>query len=131
MRAVVLVFVGGMLGTAARLGLDALLPHTDTGFPASTLLINVVGSLALGFLVAGVWPTVSAPLRAALGPGVLGSFTTFSAVVVSLTTLAVDGQELLALLYLALSLLLGFGAAALGLFLGARFANRRSPRGTP
>ncbi len=43
--------VGGLVGTGLRLGIDALLPHGDDGFPLSTLLINVAGSFALGMLV--------------------------------------------------------------------------------
>jgi len=124
MKPILAVFAGGVLGTAARVALDTALPHGDTGFPLSTLLINIVGSLALGFLVAGMWPKVSGTVRALLGPGVLGSFTTFSALAVSLVTLAADGQFLLGAAYLLLSLVFGFGAAAVGLLLGARYARR-------
>jgi CrcB protein len=119
------VFAGGIVGTATRLGLDALVPHSDTGFPVSTLGINIVGSLILGYLVAGVWPTAPAWLRAALGPGVLGSFTTFSALVISLVTLTDAGRIGLAMAYLGASLLLGFAAAAAGLALGG-YRRRRA-----
>ena len=57
MLAVLAVLIGGILGTAARLGLDDLIPHTPTTFPLSTLIINVAGSLILGILIARVWPT--------------------------------------------------------------------------
>jgi CrcB protein len=114
------VFVGGIVGTSARLLLDTVLPHSDTDFPTSTLLINVVGSAVLGFLVARVWPTAAPWLRAGLGTGVLGSFTTFSAVVVALVTLVEDGRMMHAALYLGLSLVLGFAAALGGLRLGRR-----------
>ena len=126
MKPILAVFAGGILGTGARVALDTVLPHGDTGFPLSTLLINIAGSLALGFLVAGVWPRVSGTVRALLGPGVLGSFTTFSALAVALVTLAADGQVLLGVLYLSLSLVLGFGAAAVGLLLGARYSRHRA-----
>ena len=86
------MLVGGLVGTGLRLGIDALLPHADDAFPWSTLLINVVGSFALGVLVARVWPTAPAWLRAGLGAGLLGSFTTFSAVAVSLVALADAGE---------------------------------------
>jgi CrcB protein len=118
--AVVAVLVGGILGTAARLGLDDLIPHTRTTFPLSTLIINVAGSLILGFLIARVWSIAPNWLRAGIGPGVLGGFTTFSAVMVSMVTMAAGGQVLLALVYLAATLILGFGAAALGLRMGRR-----------
>ena len=116
LRTILAVAIGGVLGTAARLGLDTLLPHPHDGFPWSTLIVNVVGSLVLGFLVARVWPSAPDWLRAGLGAGVLGSFTTFSAVAVSMIELALP----VAVLYLAVSVVLGLLAALLGLRLGRR-----------
>jgi CrcB protein len=113
------VFVGGALGTALRLGLDATLVHRDDQFPWSTLLINVVGSLVLAILVSRLWPVVPAWVRAGIGPGLVGGFTTFSAVMVSMVTLAASNQILLALGYLVATLVLGFGAAALGFRIAA------------
>lgn len=107
------VFAGGVVGTSARLLVDLLLPHPPGVFPVGTLLINVAGAFALGFLVSRV-PRTRARLRAFLGTGALGSFTTFSAVTVALLQLsASDGA-----IYLALTLVLGFGAAAAGLRMG-------------
>ncbi|TFC46593.1 CrcB family protein [Cryobacterium sp. TMT1-21] len=125
------VFLGGMAGTGLRLGIDLALPHADAEFPAGTLLANVVGAFLLGWLVAGLWtrPAVPSWLKAALGGGVLGSFTTFSAVMVSLVALVSAGFSPLAWAYLAATLLLGFAAAALGLRLGGRAAAERLPLG--
>lgn len=111
-KPVAAVFVGGMAGTALRLAVDYLVPG-----PIATLIVNVVGSLVLGFLVARVWPTASAWLKAGLGAGLLGSFTTFSAIAVILVEfgLTVSGA-----LYLLATLVLGLGAAFAGLRLGAR-----------
>lgn len=120
MRSILAVFVGGAIGTGIRLVLDATIRHTDQQFPLDTLIINVVGSFVLAILVSRVWPVVPEWLRAGLGPGVLGGFTTFSAVMASMVTLAASSQTPLALAYLALSLVFGFGAAALGLWLGRR-----------
>ena len=111
-----------MLGTALRLGIDVLLPHGGAVFPLGTFLINLVGSLALGFLVARVWPVAPEWARAGLGPGLLGSFTTFSALAVSAVDLTASGAGWSAVLYLAASLVGGISAAATGLRLGARAA---------
>jgi CrcB protein len=119
-RSVLAVFLGGVVGTALRLGLDDLIVHDDNTFPWSTLIINVVGSLALGLLVARLWPVVPEWTRAGLGPGLLGGFTTFSAFIVAFVRLAAAGQAALAIAYLAASLLLGLAAAALGLRIGGR-----------
>ncbi len=116
---VVAVLIGGLVGTGLRLGLDALLPHADDAFPWSTLIINIVGSFALGVLVARVWPIAPAWLRAGLGAGLLGSFTTFSALAVSLVTLTTAGNGSIAVIYLVVSLVAGLGAAFLGLRSGS------------
>lgn len=110
--------MGGAIGTAARLGLDTIIPHDDAGFPVSTLVVNVVGALVLGFVVARLWSRAQSWLRAGLGVGLLGSFTTFSALAVSLVTLADSGEWMTAIAYLAASVILGFSAAAAGLALG-------------
>lgn len=121
-REFVAVGAGGMLGTGIRLLADVVIPHGDTQFPLSTLLVNVVGAFALGLLVSNIWTRPRTPnwLRAGLGTGVIGSFTTFSALIVSLLTEATLGMWWLAIVYLLLSLLLGLAAAALGLRLGHR-----------
>lgn len=106
------VAVGGLVGTGLRVLADVLIPGVY-----SMLVVNVVGSLALGYLVARVWPTASAWLKAGLGPGLLGSFTTFSAFAVILVDL---GLTLEGVLYLVVTLVLGLGAAYAGLRLGAR-----------
>jgi CrcB protein len=120
MRDALAVIAGGILGTALRLGIDGALLHGDADFPWSTLLVNTLGAFALGLLVARVWPTAPSWLRAGLGVGVLGSFTTFSAVVVSLVSLADAGHWVLAAAWLAATLVLGLGAAWLGIRLGRR-----------
>jgi CrcB protein len=112
------VLVGGLVGTGLRLGIDAVLPHVAPGaFPLSTLVINVVGSFALALLVARLWPTAPGWVRFGLGTGLLGSFTTFSALVVSLLQLSFAFPAV-AVLYLGASLVLGLGAAWLGLRIG-------------
>ena len=107
------VLLGGALGTALRLGVDALLPP-----PWSTLSVNVLGSFALGLLVAAVWPRAPRWLRAGLGSGVLGSFTTFSAFAVFLV--APSTPLPWAIAYAAASVVLAFGGAWAGLRLGRR-----------
>jgi CrcB protein len=119
-RALVAVITGGLVGTGLRLGIDLLLPHGGTVFPVGTLLVNLVGALALGFLVGRVWPVAPDWLRAGLGAGLLGSFTTFSALAVSVVELTAVGAGGLAIAYLAASLVGGIAVATAGLRLGTR-----------
>ncbi len=121
---IIAVVIGGLLGTGLRITLDTSLPHSDAQFPWSILLINLVGSFALAFLVARVWPTAPGWLRAGLGTGLIGSFTTFSALIVSLLTLTQAGMPLLALVYLLVSLVGGLALALLGLRAGELAARR-------
>lgn len=107
-----------MCGTGLRLAIDTLLPHSNAQFPLGTLIINVAGAFVLAVLVARFWSGASEWLKAGLGAGLLGSFTTFSAVMVSLVAQATTGLWMMAALYLVLSLGLGFAAAALGLRVG-------------
>ncbi len=104
----VAVAVGGFLGTGLRYGIDLLLPHTIGEVPWSTLLINAVGTFALGLLVPLVYPRVPGWIASGLGVGVLGGFTTFSAYAVSVVALdrgglltGVPGDVLESLLVLA------------------------------
>ena len=115
------VAAGSALGGMARFWLaTAVAAVTGPAFPWGTLLINVVGSLVLSILVSRLWPVSAGWVRAGLGPGLVGGFTTFSAVMVSMVTLAASSQILLALGYLVATLVLGFGAAALGFRIGRR-----------
>ncbi|GAB2457601.1 CrcB protein [Conyzicola lurida] len=114
-RSLLAVLAGGILGTGLRLGIDTLVTQ-----PLSTLVINVVGAFALGLLVSRVWPTARDWVRAGLGPGLLGSFTTFSAFAVTLVSLGASDEWMTALAYLVATLVLGLAGAWAGLRLGRR-----------
>ena len=92
------------MGALLRYSLIDAEPHLVT-----TLAINVVGSFLLALLVSrrrdDEWS------RAVLGTGVLGGFTTWSALAVQV----VDASALVAVVYLALTLGLGTAAARWGL----------------
>ncbi len=121
-RSLPAVFAGGALGTAARLGVDLLLPHAAAGLAWSTLVVNVLGCLALGVLTASVLARPGPPdwLRAGLGPGLLGGFTTMSAVAVALGQQLQQGLLLAAALQAGLQVGLSLLAVAVGLRLGRR-----------
>jgi len=115
-RAWTAVAAGALVGTELRYGLGLLFPEEAGAVPWTTLSINVSGSFVLAALTT-LWmarPRTAFWLRAGIGPGLLGSFTTFSAVVFSLDQQARSGHHVTWLIYLGLSLLLGLGAAAAG-----------------
>jgi len=110
------VAAGGLIGTELRYGAGLAFPEAAGAVPWTTLAINVVGSFVLAALTT-VWiarPRTAFWLRAGLGPGLLGSFTTFSALAFAVDQLIRGGFHTAWLAYLALSLVLGLGAAAAG-----------------
>ena len=115
-RAWAAVAAGGLIGTELRYGAGLVFPEAAGTIPWTTLVINVVGSFILAALTT-VWiarPKTAFWLRAGLGPGLLGSFTTFSAVVSVIDQQFRGGFHASWLAYLGLSLALGLGAAAAG-----------------
>lgn len=110
------ISVGGAVGALARYGIAVGVPHSPTGFPVSTLIINVAGSLLLGALMALLGQVRYAhPLvRPFVGVGVLGGFTTFSTYAVDAQQLIVASRPGVALLYLGAAVLLGLAAVAVG-----------------
>ncbi|MEO8284486.1 MAG: CrcB family protein [Pseudarthrobacter sp.] len=125
-RAWLAVAAGGLAGTELRYGLGLAFPDHGGSIPWTTLGINMAGSFVLAALTT-LWiarPHTAFWLRAGLGPGLLGSFTTFSAVVFSLDQLARAGEHPVWLVYLGLSLLLGLGAAAAGWRTGRLMVDR-------
>lgn len=125
-RAWLAVAVGGLAGTELRYGLGLAFPEPAGTIPWTTLGINVAGSFVLAALTT-VWmarPQTAFWLRAGLGPGFLGSFTTFSAVALAVDRLANAGEQPVWIAYLGLSLFLGLGAAAGGWRTGRLIADR-------
>ena len=115
------VALGGALGSVARWQMSAWLRVQAPGFPWGTLAVNVLGSLAIGFL-AGWFAARPAPewLRLGLITGLLGGYTTFSAF--SLDTLELwRGSAAVALANVAANILLGLGGCLVGLAVARQF----------
>lgn len=114
------VAAGGAVGCAARYGLTQLIQtFWGRNFPLATLTINIIGSFLLGFLFFETLErlTMAPALRTAILTGGLGGFTTFSTFMVESLLLVEDGNPGHALLYVTLSVVLGFSAALAGGFL--------------
>jgi len=122
---VLLVGLGGLVGTLARFGVGRALaawlsPAHLALLPWGTLAVNVLGCLLAGYVAAigqrggwgtGHWQTV-------LITGICGGFTTFSALMLDVHHLAAANRPLTAVGYVALTVALGLGALYLGLRLG-------------
>jgi len=93
------VALGGALGAVLRWALGDAVPD-GAGFPWTTFGINVTGSLVLAWLPALATVRRRHVLAAALGPGLLGGFTTLSAYSEQTRVLLADGRTATALAYL-------------------------------
>lgn len=112
------VFLGGGIGAVLRWLVGKwTLAEFGTGFPVGTLAVNVAGCLAIG-LAAGALEGVGQPAKLFFVTGLLGGFTTFSAFGLDTLTLWERGETGTAALYVALSIILSLGAAALGFLIG-------------
>ena len=76
---VAVVAIGGATGSCARVAVGEGFAEMDTGFPWTTLVINVVGCALLALLPALAVVREHHLLAPMLGTGVLGGFTTLSA----------------------------------------------------
>lgn len=119
---VLLVALGGALGTLGRLGANELLEGLPWGEELATLGVNVTGALILGWLVGHGTPAVPIPLREGITVGLLGSFTTVS----GLTLLSILGTITHGVAYVALSMVAGVAAAWWGWRHGRRTSSRQS-----
>lgn len=121
MQAFFLVGLGGAIGAMARYGTGVVVGHFwRTSFPVATLLVNVVGSLAMGLLVGWLARTLPAwqeEARLFVAVGVLGGFTTFSAFSLDVVTLIERGETWPALGYILGSVVLSVLALVAGLAL--------------
>jgi len=115
------VMVGAALGGGLRYVLGTwIVQRWNSFFPWHTLVINVVGAFLLGLLMAlaahrGV---VSPEMRLFLGVGVLGGFTTFSALSYETVVLLERGMVAQGIANMVGSMILGIVAVVLGLVVG-------------
>lgn len=110
------VAIGGAVGSALRyLVNEWLLKSTGAALGYGTLLVNVTGALALGFLARFLAPPHGSHLMfLALTVGLCGGYTTFSTFSLDMLTFVERGQALRAAAYAFASVALAYGALAFG-----------------
>jgi len=123
--ALLAVLFGGVVGTLARHGVALALPERP--WPVGTFTVNLVGALLLGVLLEGLARAGddTGPrrlVRLGLGTGMLGAFTTYSALAVEADLLVRDGRPLLAAAYALATVIAGLLLSTLGIALAARRA---------
>ena len=130
-----LVAAGGAVGTALRALLTIAIPPLGH-VPVATFGINIVGAFLLGALLEslarrGPDEGRRRALRLLLGTGVLGGFTTYSALAVDTTLLLTRDTLGAALLYALGTIILGAVATWAGIVAASAIHHRRDGRATP
>jgi fluoride exporter len=117
------VALGGAVGSVSRYALTVVIQSRQLSpFPTATFLINVTGSLLLGFLARYLSESMaSAEVRLLLMTGFCGGYTTFSTYSYETARLIEDGDYRRATLYATLSVVLSL-AGTFGGFALARLA---------
>lgn len=122
MATILLIALGAAVGANLRYWISQWAAQQwGIAFPYGTLLINVLGSFAIGLILtlATTNAAITANWRLLLVTGLLGGFTTFSTFSYETYQLLIDGSLLLAALYILGSVGLGL----LGVLLGAGLAH--------
>lgn len=123
MKAFLLIFLGGGLGSAMRYGVSKLYGQLENPFPLGTFTVNIVGSLIIG-LILGISirnAAINQNTLLFLVTGFCGGFTTFSAFSYENYSLLKAGDYLNFGIYTATSLVLGILFVFIGIWLAKFF----------
>lgn len=121
MLAILAIAIGGAVGALGRFYVSTSVYSLLGGnFPYGTLMVNVLGSVAMGLLYALALERfpLSPELRAGLLVGFLGAFTTFSTFSIETLQLIEDGEQLKAALNALLSVILCVAGCWVGVVMG-------------
>jgi CrcB protein len=123
MKQVLLVFIGGGVGSSLRYMVGKFLKTSASGFPWSTFSVNVLGSLLIGILMGATLKnsSFSENQTLLLITGLCGGFTTFSAFAYENQVFLKEGDFTSFFIYTFGSIGLGLAAVFLGLFISKSF----------
>ena len=108
---IILVGLGGATGAMLRYGITLLFTFMHWSTNIGTLLTNIIGSFVMGMLVNAF---EQSPMLLFATVGLCGGFTTFSTFSMQSVTLIQQARYGAATLYIAGTMLLCVGCAALG-----------------
>ncbi|HEY8810719.1 MAG TPA: fluoride efflux transporter CrcB [Solirubrobacterales bacterium] len=121
LRRLAAIYVGGVLGALARVGLSEATPHGPDGWPWATFAVNMAGALLLGYFFARLRDHPEDNLaHPFLTTGICGTLTTFSTMQLELFEMVDGGYLGLAAAYVAVTLAAGYAFVRVGIALERR-----------
>lgn len=115
------IYIGGMIGALARVGLAEAAPHGPSAWPWATFVVNMAGALLLGYFVARLHDHPEDSLaHPFLTTGICGTLTTFATLQLELFEMVDAGHLALAAGYIAVTLGAGYLLVRLGIALERR-----------
>lgn len=117
-KSLLLVFIGGGLGSSLRYGFSILLNNQDLKW-LPTISVNLIGCFALGLIYAATYtdkPFLTISWYLLLGTGLCGGFTTFSTFSLELFQLIKQQYFLQASIYITISVIGGIIFSSLGYY---------------
>lgn len=127
---ILLVFVGGTVGTGTREALSLLFPPMND-IPVAIFAVNIVGAFLLGLLLDALarrGPDLGTrrALRLLLGTGFMGGFTTYSALATDTAVLIATGRPAAGIGYALATVLVGGAASIAGMMAAQRLTHEET-----
>lgn len=120
MKGILFIGLGGFLGSIARY-LVYLTVKSSTSYTfIGTFLVNILGCFLIGIL-SNQMAKLGNDSRLFLTTGFCGGFTTFSTFALENTALLKDGVNMISLVYIGSSVLVGILSCILGIYLSQKF----------
>ena len=118
MKQLLLVFIGGGLGSSLRYWISTYLNSYKSGIPYGTFAANIIGSLIIGMVLGLSLKNnyVSNNTILFLATGFCGGFTTFSAFAYENHLFLKSGDFMSFAIYTILSFIIGFAAVFFGIW---------------
>ena len=119
MKSLILVFLGGGIGSSLRFWIGKHLNSTETGIPYGTFAANIIGSLLIGIILGFALKNNSLSNNTVLflATGFCGGFTTFSAFAYENHIFLKSGDFMSFAMYTIGSFIIGFAAVFFGMWL--------------
>jgi CrcB protein len=117
-RSLLLIGIGSFIGGICRYLLQQFVQNNyPSSIPFGTLIVNITGCFAIGLIyeLADKGNLLSSEMRLFLATGVCGGYTTFSSFAYENVSMVLDGEFYYPLLYVLLSVVVGFGAVHAGI----------------